>query len=327
MLDVMDSSAPLCWLTVGLSKAENRRVRGYRWAPVDKDAAALSLASSLPARRSVRVKRVSFSTKRPRETSVGASASRKRKSADADGNTNTNGHTNGDGGYDDDEDVVAQRAAIEEQKRALEARLALLRSAQQNISSNRPRNVSVVIPPSPYQYQQHYQTAAASPATKKRKAATPKPTSYTPLPIVSTPATAAADYQFPMFAAPSSVSSSPPSTPHTAATTTKAGRSVKAPQQFAPRDAAPLSPTMKRCLTLTNHLMNHKSAKHMQIFNAPVNYADPAAPYFAPSYLETIGGSPMDLSTIKANIVAGAYRSLSEFAADLRLVWRNAQNI
>ncbi|CAN1187954.1 Transcription factor GTE8 [Linum perenne] len=73
---------------------------------------------------------------------------------------------------------------------------------------------------------------------------------------------------------------------------------------------------MKQCGPLLNSLMSHKFG---YIFNTPVDVVKLNIPdYF------TIIKHPMDLGTIKSNLVSGVYSSPLEFAEDVRLTFSNA---
>jgi hypothetical protein len=102
----------------------------------------------------------------------------------------------------------------------------------------------------------------------------------------------------------------------------RTGRVIKTPQHYTSGEVQ-LTPVMKKLGTLLVALTNSKIQQG--IFNEPVNYSDPAKPFYALSYLETIKGPPMDFSTIRMRLYSGEYNEPDEFARDVRLVFRNAQ--
>eukprot|EP01102_Stenamoeba_stenopodia_P006826 TRINITY_DN190_c0_g1_i1.p1 TRINITY_DN190_c0_g1~~TRINITY_DN190_c0_g1_i1.p1 ORF type:complete len:1013 (-),score=292.50 TRINITY_DN190_c0_g1_i1:62-3100(-) len=77
-----------------------------------------------------------------------------------------------------------------------------------------------------------------------------------------------------------------------------------------------LSPQLKHCQRILTQVMAHNLAWP---FNQPV---DPVA-LNIPDYFDVIK-HPMDLGTIKERLDDGHYHSISEFASDVRLVWKNA---
>ncbi|KAL2492285.1 Transcription factor GTE10 [Abeliophyllum distichum] len=73
---------------------------------------------------------------------------------------------------------------------------------------------------------------------------------------------------------------------------------------------------MKQCETLLNRLMTQKNAL---IFNSPVDIVA----FNIPDYFNVIK-HPMDLGTIKTKLLSGRYSRPEEFAADVRLTFKNA---
>ncbi|KAL2515352.1 Transcription factor GTE10 [Forsythia ovata] len=73
---------------------------------------------------------------------------------------------------------------------------------------------------------------------------------------------------------------------------------------------------MKQCETMLNRLMTQKNAL---IFNSPVDIVA----FNIPDYFNVIK-HPMDLGTIKTKLLSGRYSSPEEFAADVRLTFKNA---
>ncbi|KAL2515087.1 Transcription factor GTE10 [Forsythia ovata] len=73
---------------------------------------------------------------------------------------------------------------------------------------------------------------------------------------------------------------------------------------------------MKQCETLLNRLMTQKNAL---IFNSPVDIVA----FNIPDYFNVIK-HPMDLGTIKTKLLSGRYSSPEEFAANVRLTFKNA---
>jgi len=158
----------------------------------------------------------------------------------------------------------------------------------------------------------------STPAAKKAKTAAPTPVSIPTTPAMSRQVSQA----------------TPGATPATPlGGTSRAGRSVKAPQHYADMELSAegaasrprqLQGQLKGCRKLLDHLAAHKGSAG--IFSVPVNYSDPSKMYYAPNYLATIGSSnrPMDLGTVRNKLTAFEYPSMHEFAADVRMVYRNA---
>ncbi|PIN03136.1 Transcription initiation factor TFIID, subunit BDF1 [Handroanthus impetiginosus] len=73
---------------------------------------------------------------------------------------------------------------------------------------------------------------------------------------------------------------------------------------------------MKQCETLLGRLMSHQ---HAWIFNVPVDVVK----HNIPDYFNVIK-HPMDLGTVKNKLLSGQYSSPMEFAADVRLTFKNA---
>lgn len=210
----------------------------------------------------------------------------------------------GDPSLDDKQRQLAQLAE----------QIEALKNQEKSILSGTP------LPSTPLAYPVTPAAAAAAtptPAEKKRKPNPPAP--------VAIPST-------PTVARQSSVAT-PGMTPATPSGVSRAGRNVKAPQHFADeqmeaatsaRAARTLSVHLKSCRKLLEHLAAHKASQG--IFAVPVNYNDPSRLYYAPGYLEAIGPTnhPMDLGTIRHKLTAFEYNTMHEFAADVRMVYRNA---
>ncbi|XP_051116565.1 transcription factor GTE10-like isoform X3 [Andrographis paniculata] len=73
---------------------------------------------------------------------------------------------------------------------------------------------------------------------------------------------------------------------------------------------------MKQCETLLTRLMQHQ---HAWIFNEPVDIVK----HNIPDYFNVIK-HPMDLGTVKGKLLSNQYSNLMEFAADVRLTFKNA---
>eukprot|EP00472_Partenskyella_glossopodia_P011362 CAMPEP_0197524370 /NCGR_PEP_ID=MMETSP1318-20131121/9069_1 /TAXON_ID=552666 /ORGANISM="Partenskyella glossopodia, Strain RCC365" /LENGTH=608 /DNA_ID=CAMNT_0043077311 /DNA_START=86 /DNA_END=1915 /DNA_ORIENTATION=+ len=104
----------------------------------------------------------------------------------------------------------------------------------------------------------------------------------------------------------------------TPTSTTRSNRKVQRPQKYdeVQVGSVKLSGNMSKCRQLLQTVMNHKLA---WIFSEPV---DPVK-LNIPTYLDVIE-TPMDLGTIKNNLLMGLYAGVDQFAADVRLVWNNA---
>lgn len=86
-------------------------------------------------------------------------------------------------------------------------------------------------------------------------------------------------------------------------------------QQAVPSDTS-IVLLMKQCETLLNRLMSHQ---HGWVFNSPVDVVKLKIPdYF------TVIKQPMDLGTIRSKLHSGEYSSPLQFAADVRLTFKNA---
>ncbi|KAK4350641.1 hypothetical protein RND71_029954 [Anisodus tanguticus] len=86
-------------------------------------------------------------------------------------------------------------------------------------------------------------------------------------------------------------------------------------QQSVPSDTS-IVMLMKQCETLLNRLMSHQ---HGWVFNNPVDVVKLKIPdYF------TVIKQPMDLGTIRSKLHSGEYLSPLQFAADVRLTFKNA---
>ncbi|KAJ8536584.1 hypothetical protein K7X08_034985 [Anisodus acutangulus] len=86
-------------------------------------------------------------------------------------------------------------------------------------------------------------------------------------------------------------------------------------QQSVPSDTS-IVMLMKQCETLLNRLMSHQ---HGWVFNNPVDVVKLKIPdYF------TVVKQPMDLGTIRSKLHSGEYLSPLQFAADVRLTFKNA---
>ncbi|CAN4085331.1 unnamed protein product [Withania somnifera] len=86
-------------------------------------------------------------------------------------------------------------------------------------------------------------------------------------------------------------------------------------QQAVPSDTSIVLLT-KQCETLLNRLMSHQ---HGWVFNSPVDVVKLKIPdYF------TVIKQPMDLGTIRSKLHSGEYLSPLQFAADVRLTFKNA---
>nr|XP_016435265.1 PREDICTED: transcription factor GTE10-like [Nicotiana tabacum] len=96
------------------------------------------------------------------------------------------------------------------------------------------------------------------------------------------------------------------------------GSGAKRPKpmkQAVPSDTSTVM-LMKQCETLLNRLMSHQ---HGWVFNTPVDVVKLKIPdYF------TVIKQPMDLGTVKSKLHSGEYLSPLQFAADVRLTFKNA---
>lgn len=100
---------------------------------------------------------------------------------------------------------------------------------------------------------------------------------------------------------------------------TKGGVTATARNKSVKQDLPQLTTSvmlMKQCEALLNRLMKHH---HAPIFNEPVDIVKHKVPH----YFNVIK-HPMDLGTIKSKLVSDQYSIPMEFAADVRLTFRNA---
>ena len=346
------SSRHLVWMTPSQAKAESKKLKGYRWVAVLPPAAAVAeqrprLVQGLAAGRSMEEKRQRKEKRWLEDEMQEADAA--SKGGATPGGRRTSGSSPvkvppagaASPAYPSSTQPATPRTAapVRKLKRQasspdlseqpitksiseLELRLRVLKEQEQKLmAENAAQQLTAYGTPQP---------PAFPPAGAKKRKSAPAPTSTAfAAPETKKSRPAPAEFSVPASPAaspPSFYSSYGPTTPSAAGSSpmmTKKGRSIRTPTHFVSAEPVVLSVDLRRCKTYLEHVMSSKAAQG--VFNSPVNYSDPSKPYFAAGYLDTIQGPPMDLGTIKSNLTSGHYDTVDEFAADVRLVWRNAQ--
>ena len=325
------------WMTPGQARAESKKLKGYRWIPVQPPQPASTAPAGVAAQREE--KRVRKERKYDDEISTITTPNPTVKRERAGGQTPGGGRRQSGSSAAPTGSPIAHPPAspysqafatpsprtvppknfkrqssapvqnVQPQPnvgvsvRALELRLEALKQQQANLLAST--------------------SPVPAPANKKRKST---PASFSSQDIKKT--------KTPDFAIPASPSASPsfsstfgsaasPTIHGASPQLTRTGRSIRTPTHFSAVDPVTLSSDLRRAKHVVELLMAYKPA--FGVFNSPVNYDDPTKPYFAAGYLEAIKGKAMDLGTVKATLSEGGYDGLEEFASDVRQVWRNAQ--
>ena len=332
------------WLTPSQAKAESKKLKGYRWIPVAPQPVT---ASALAARTLGDEKRQRKERKLDDELSTITQPSTpaiRESQPPALKREKTGGSTPGgrksSSAAQFQEPIPRTQSQAKSNKiledpnaarvRALELRLEALRrqkailKAQSGDSNEMDDDESGDEDEDEYARNKKRKGGSkkSSGGEKRRKPSTPNiEQSMTNINSISTPTASSPG-------PPSYHSSYPQSSPSSTSgvstpTISKRGRLVRTPSHFSVPEPIALSAELKRCKTLIDHLIAFKPQQG--VFNEPVNYQNPALPYYAVNYIETIGGPAMDLGSIKTRLVDGGYASINDFAEDVRIVWRNAQ--
>jgi len=108
------------------------------------------------------------------------------------------------------------------------------------------------------------------------------------------------------------------SRPHTPGSSRRSHRVVKKPKFLVEENIPKLTEPLRKTLEVVNYLMKQPTA--LQMFNTPVDYVTLKIPDYP-----LIVKKPMDLGTVKANLLADVYTNINAVAEDVRLVWANAK--
>ena len=335
------SSRHLVWMTPAQAKVESKKLKGYRWVPIAPPALSAPdrprLVQGVVAGRSMEEKR-QRKEKRWLEDEMqeaetvsrggGATPGSRRASASSSSSPYKGGAASP--AYPSYGQPGTPRTSVQPRKLKRQAPSPELMEAPTNDTMRALELRLQALQAREAMLLAAAQSSPAPPAAAKKRKSAPAPSPSTfAAPETKKSRPAPSDFTVPASPAaspPSYYTSYGPTTPSAAGSSpmmTKKGRSIRTPTHFVSAEPVVLSTDLRRCKTLLDHLTLNKAAQG--VFNAPVNYSDPSKPYFAAGYLDTIQGPPMDLGTIKSNLTNGHYDTVDEFAADVRLVWRNAQ--
>ena len=333
------------WMTAAQARAESKRLKGYRWVPVQPSQTAPAASAGVGVVALREEKRVRKERKYDDELSTITTPNptvRREKTGGQTpgGGRRASGSSAGPAGSPNAQTpsspyasfasptprtvpprnfkrqqsapVLTIPSAAGVSVRALELRLEALKQQQAILLAQQGGAAAPASAPAPTS-KKRKSTPASFPSQETKKAKTPD---------FAVPASPSAS---PNFSAtfPSSTATGSPTIHSSSPQLTRTGRSIRTPSHFSAVDPVTLSSDLRRAKHVVEVLMAYKPA--FGVFNVPVNFDDPVKPFFAAGYLDTIKGRPMDLGTVKATLSQGGYGGLEDFAADVRQVWRNAQ--
>lgn len=299
------------WMTPAQARAESKKLKGYRWVPVQPPQIASAGLTGVGVAALREEKRVRKERKYDDELSTITTPTVKRERTGGQtpgGGRRQSGSSGAPSGSPNAQPPSSpysnfapptpraapprnfkrqQSAPIQSSAstgvsvRALELRLEALQQhqamllAQQNTSAASPSTTAAA-------GKKRKSTPASFPSHDVKKAKTPDfavPASPSASPNFSA--------TFPASGSPTIHSSSPQ--------LTRTGRSVRTPTHFSAVDPVTLSSDLRRAKHVVELLMAYKPA--FGVFNVPVNYDDPTKPYYATGYLEAIKGKVDETST------------------------------
>lgn len=298
-------------LTARQAANENRKLKGYKYVPVDTVPCtpATIQSTSTPTERPHRQPSKPVSYAAPNEYSTMPSPPSKNKRTSSSNVINHTTHTpllptstpatvkhrkqssSSPNTSTPTPSIDASLQRLEELQQRLEQLKKLKLAQQGTLSTATPAHTQSSTQQTPVQ-------SKSKSGTKRKSTGPAAPTStvYTPspvTPVVTTPIL------------------------------TKTGREVK--QRIHELPIVEPTGDLRKIRGTLERLMVHKLGAG--VFNQPVNYDDPTQPYYAANYLQILGENnpPADLGSIKQKLMTAQYSTLDQVVRDVRQVWKNAQ--